>query len=63
MKLILLKNKKISDSITGIMLEEIFAVIRQNQPWPFGLRTKIITHFVVALGRSTTTPFTQLLVE
>lgn len=38
MRLILLKNKKIFDSDVVASLEKIFAVIRQNWPWPFGLR-------------------------
>ena len=40
MRLILMKNKKNSDRVAGTTGEEFFAVSRQNQPWPSGLRRK-----------------------
>ena len=38
MHLILQKNKENFDSVAGSTREKFFAVILQNQPWPFGLR-------------------------
>lgn len=37
---ILLRNKKIFDSVAGTTVEKIFAVNRQNLSWPCGLRQK-----------------------
>ncbi len=40
MRLIFLKNKEIFDNVAVPTMEKISVVIRQNQPWPFGLRQK-----------------------
>ncbi len=68
MCLILFKNKKIFDRDVGASLENMFAVIRQNQPWPFGLRltslsTRIDAQRIVRLWSSIRTQWIAIVVS